>query len=193
MGLHCLFKKSQEEAMRFSSVVIVFSLLTAMHTQAATVFKCVDAKGKITFTQGNCPDNHALNDVVSAENPTISGSSAPSTMVQRRRAFAESSSQYSASSPSSGAGSSVTVVGASRERPPCDTGLNDRDLRTAKVRGQVVPGMDRKDIEQSMGNKEQKSQGGGGDYYASHNHKDATYISYDNNGCASRSYNYHRD
>lgn len=53
----------------------------AGHAHAASVFKCVDAAGKVTFTQQSCPDSHALDDVVSARNDKPSGSGAASRMA----------------------------------------------------------------------------------------------------------------
>ncbi|MGP0174186.1 DUF4124 domain-containing protein [Pseudomonas sp. NCHU5208] len=161
--------------------------------QAATVFKCVDAKGKVTFTQQNCPDNHALDDVVSAHNQTPSGSSAPTRMAQpSRHAAARQSPSAQGYMPdqAKGEGASVTVVGGSAERPPCSTGLSDRDLRTAKVRGEIVPGMSRKDVESMYGapNRDGHAHGAGASTYWNDKYLDQTTVGYDSNGCVRGSY-----
>ncbi|WP_367400459.1 DUF4124 domain-containing protein [Pseudomonas sp. MM227] len=55
------------------SLLALLCAITATAASGQTVFKCVDAAGKITFTaNANCPSHHALDDVVSARNPTIS-------------------------------------------------------------------------------------------------------------------------
>ncbi|WP_158541723.1 DUF4124 domain-containing protein [Pseudomonas sp. RIT411] len=161
-------------------------LLAADTSQAANVFKCVDAKGKITFTaQANCPDNHSLDDVVTARNPTISSEGEETVMAQRRIYRSPNRTYYGAPPPSVAATDGVTVVGASRIRPDCDTGLNDQDLRTAKVRGEIVPGMTRGQVASVQGDDPRRSRGGAGtDVKVSHDYKTATAVSYDRNGCA---------
>lgn len=66
----------------FKHVFIFGALAVFSQAQADTVFKCVDAAGKVTFTQNqNCPRSSALDDVVSAHNAAPSGSSAPVQMA----------------------------------------------------------------------------------------------------------------
>lgn len=178
------------------SVFLMCLLAGAMPAaQAATVFKCVDAKGKVTFTQQNCPDNHALDDVISARNQAPSGSSAPTKMaepVNRTQAQHYPSTQRYAQQPAQQAigGTSVTVVGGSAERSPCSTGLSDRDLRTAKVRGEIVPGMSRKDVESMYGtlNRDGHARGAGASTYWNDKYLDQTSVGYDSNGCVRGSY-----
>lgn len=169
--------------MRYLIFAVVFTAASTA-SQAATVFKCVDAKGKVTFTaQSNCPDNHALNDVVTASNPTISADGEETVMAKRRRR--SSTPAYYGQPPAEVASDGVTVVGASRARPDCDTGLNDQDLRTAKVRGEIVPGMTRGQVASVQGDDPRRSRGGAGtDVKVSHDYKSATAVSYDRNGCA---------
>lgn len=167
------------------------ALLGAGQAGAATMFKCVDAQGKITFTQANCPDNHQLDDVVSAHNAAPSGSSAPTQMAAPRRQRQvqpqETGQQYYPAEPSR---SGVTVVGGSVERAPCSTGLSDRDLRTAKVRGEVVEGMSRKDVESMYGkpNTDGHAQGAGSSTYFRDKYVQVTHVNYGKDGCTRSSY-----
>ncbi len=157
---------------------------------AASVFKCVDAKDKVTFTQQNCPDNHALDDVVSARNQAPSGTSAPSRMAEPARQATQyrSAERYTQQPAQQSRG--VTVVGGSAERAPCSTGLSDRDLRTAKVRGEIVPGMSRKDVESMYGkpNRDGHARGAGASTYWNDKYLDQTSVGYDSRGCVRGSY-----
>ncbi len=165
-------------------LIAVALLLVAGMSQAASVFKCVDAKGKITFTaHANCPDNHALDEVVSARNPTISSAGEETVMAERRVYRTHGQAYYGA--PPSTASGGVTVVGASRIRPDCDTGLNDQDLRTAKVRKEIVSGMTRSQVASIQNDDPRRGRGGAGtDVKVSSDYKSATAVTYDRNGCA---------
>lgn len=161
----------------------------AFESQAASVFKCVDAFGKVTFTQHNCPDASGLDDVVSAHNPRPSGSGQGTVMAVSPQAQSSGSYQQ-VSRPVQSSSSGVTVVGGSREKIPCDTGLSDRDLRTAKVRGEVVEGMSRKDVESMYGkpNSDGHAQGRGGSTYVRDRYVEVTHVNYGRGGCVSSSY-----
>lgn len=169
------------------SVLLLATFLTAAaNCQAATVFKCVDAKGKVTFTaQANCPESHALDDVFLVRNQTISAEGEETVMAEQRRTPLSSDKRYYGAPPRISGQGNLTVVGASRERPDCDTGLNDQDLRTAKVRGEIVPGMTRSQVASVQGDSPRRSRGGAGiDTRWSHDMNYATSVSYDRNGCA---------
>lgn len=61
---------------------ILAALLLSSQARAATIFKCVDEAGKVTFTKNaNCPRNSGLEDVVRAHNAAPSGSSEPARMA----------------------------------------------------------------------------------------------------------------
>lgn len=170
------------------SFLVMFCVFCAANAQAATVFKCVDAAGKTTFTQQNCPENHSLEDVVRARNPTISGSGPAARMA--RPVDGTSSLPSSISQPSQRATPRVNVVGASAPQPGCSTGLNDRDLRAAKVRGEVVTGMTRGEVESIYGspNRNPSTRGAGRSTYWNDKYLSATSVSYDRNGCVRSTY-----
>lgn len=175
----------------FRLALLLAGALISSHASAATIFKCVDAAGKVTFTKGqNCPDNTGLDDVVRAHNPKISGSSAPVQMAQPRT---QSRPTYSADhqleqqqAPRRG----VAVIGGSAPQVECNTGLSDRDLRTAKVRGEIVPGMSRKDVESIHGkpNRDGGARGAGTSTYWNDRYVDVTSVNYDAGGCVRSTY-----
>lgn len=172
--------------MRLPLIALCLALVVP-YAKAATVFKCVDAAGKVTFTQQNCPENNILDDVVSARNPTISGSGPATRMAE--------SSRVSGYAPPQGRQhqqprSKVSVVGASAPQAGCSTGLNERDLRTAKVRGEIVPGMSRQDVESIYGapNRNGAARGAGVSTYWNDKYLSATSVSYDRGGCVRSSY-----
>lgn len=175
----------------FRLVLLMASALVAGQAHAATIFKCVDAAGKVTFTKGqNCPDNTGLDDVVRAHNPRISGSSAPVQMAQPRIQSQPASGVTSPHVQHQPPRRGVAVVGGSAPRVECNTGLSDRDLRTAKVRGEIVPGMSRKDVESIHGkpNRDGSARGAGTSTYWNDKYVDVTSVRYDAGGCVRSTY-----
>lgn len=161
----------------------------ASQAQAATVFKCVDAAGKVTFTQQQCPEQSALHDVVRANNPTPSGSGQPTEMAPRpgsqrealRREFDQLVDDMRAPARQSAQG--VNVVGGDK---PCSTGMSERDERTAVVRKQAVQGMTRQQIESMYGKPDNTTTANGEVNYRYWNDQARTYTSvrFDQNGCS---------
>lgn len=84
----------------------------------------------------------------------------------------------------------MVVVGGSEERERCSTGLSDRDLRTAMVREEIVPGMSRKQIESMFGrpNDQVNSVGAGATTYWNDRYLKFFTVEYDANGCVTSSY-----
>ncbi|WP_324730974.1 hypothetical protein [Pseudomonas paeninsulae] len=63
-------------------IMVLAAAVLASQAHAASVMKCVDAAGKVTFVQNaNCPRGNTLSDMVSAHNAAPSGSSASSRMA----------------------------------------------------------------------------------------------------------------
>lgn len=170
---------------RFAAFASILLISAGAH--AAAVFKCVDEKGKVTFTaNANCPRGHDLQDVVSAHNAPPSGTG-PATLMAAPPA-ARSVQPGQGSGGLSGQG--YTVVGGSSGQSPCATGLSDRDLRTAMVRKEVVPGMTRDQIESMYGkpNRDGSARGAGATTYFNDKYVDVTSIRYDSSGCVRSSY-----
>lgn len=164
---------------------ILAVLLLSSQASAATIFKCVDAAGKVTFTKNaNCPGNTGLDDVVRAHNAAPSGSSAPMRMAT------PAAPAYTAQRPEQMPSKGPVVVGGSAPQRGCDTGLSERDLRTAKVRGEIVPGMSRKDVESMYGpaNRDGSARGAGTTTYWNDKYVDVTSVNYDAGGCVRSTY-----
>lgn len=89
------------------TMIILAAALLSSQLQAASVMKCVDAAGKVTFTQNqNCPRATELNSVVSARNAAPSGSSARVQMADPKKPR-----------PQKSGGQSFVVVGAHPPAP----------------------------------------------------------------------------
>lgn len=164
---------------------ILAALLLSSQAGAATIFKCVDEAGKVTFTKNaNCPRNSGLEDVVRAHNAAPSGSSAPVQMAT------PPAPAHTAQRPEQAPSKGPVVVGGSAPQRGCDTGLSERDLRTAKVRGEVVPGMSRKDVEGMYGpaNRDGSARGAGTTTYWNDKYVDVTSVNYDAGGCVRSTY-----
>lgn len=164
---------------------ILAALLLSSQASAATIFKCVDEAGKVTFTKNaNCPRNSSLEDVVRAHNAAPSGSSAPVQMAT------PSAPAHTAQRPEQAPSEGPVVVGGSAPQRGCDTGLSERDLRTAKVRGEIVPGMSRKDVESMYGpaNRDGSARGAGATTYWNDKYVDVTSVNYDAGGCVRSTY-----
>lgn len=172
--------------MRYLAAAAAICLLSGA-AQAASVFKCVDGNGKVTFTSNaNCPRGNDLTDVVSAHNAAPSGTGPATVMAKPERRQQRYHNSNSAPRQNQG----YTVVGGSADKTPCSTGLSDRDLRTAMVRKEVVPGMTRDQIESMYGkpNRDGAAHGGGTSTYYNDKYVDQTSVSYDSGGCVRSSY-----
>lgn len=169
-------------------IASLLCLLFIAEGHTATVFRCVDSSGRVTFTQQNCPESHSLEAAVSAYNPAPSGSSAPTQMAPTQQPAAVGRNDNQAASGRLG-NSSATGTGSSTRGVPCNTGLSERDLRTAKVRGEIVPGMSRKDVESMLGRpNDDAARGAGSSTYWKDKYVAATTVSYDANGCVRSTY-----
>lgn len=168
-------------------IVAVALLQGAAWAQADTIYKCTDAQGKVTFTKQSCPDNSA-GAQLSVENRRPSGSGDAALMAAPPL---EAATAPVAGNPAVAAGDGgVTVVGGSEARSACSTGLSERDLRTAMVRKEIVPGMSRPEIESMFGkpSRQPSAQGLGTVTYWNDRYLNYFSIDFDRNGCVSGSY-----
>ncbi|SDJ97200.1 protein of unknown function [Pseudomonas delhiensis] len=178
-------------------LVAVPLLFCAAWAQADTIYKCVDAQGKVTFTKQACPNGGNAGVELNVENRRPSGSGEGAVMaqpaLQAPPADHAPAGAYPAQPPATPApvgGTRVTVVGGSQERPGCSTGLSERDLRTAMVRKEIVPGMSRKEIEDMFGTPSDQASFHGPGSSTYWNDKDLNFfsINYDANGCVMNTY-----
>jgi len=159
-------------------LIMAAAAMLAIDAHAASVNKCVDAAGKITFTQQACPGGQQPDEVVRAHNPAPSGGTEVVEMVSPEwRSFNEPEPTRSQTK--------VTVVGGRDERT-CSTGLSERDERTATVRGQAMRGMNRAQIESIYGKPDTTSTANGRVNYRYWNARNREYVSirFDEYGCA---------
>lgn len=118
--------------------VLALLVTASPASQAATVYRCVDAAGHITYTLQGCPPDQQQQ-LQRADNPTPgSGSRVPMATVKTRKAKASGS-----------AGMGVVVVGERDDG--CGNLLSDQARREAKLHRQVRQGMSRADIESAFG------------------------------------------
>lgn len=170
-------------------LIIAGCLFAAFECQAATLYRCVDTAGKVTFTQQACPQGNAAGDAVTARNPTISGEPGVGNIDTEHRGehYPPTYQQHQyQQQPLTPPRSKVTVVGGSQPQAECSTGLNDRDLRTAMVRGEIVPGMTRKQVATMYGpvNRNAPARGAGVTTYWNDKYVSQTSVRYDQYGCA---------
>lgn len=180
-------------------LVAVPLLFCAAWAQADTIYKCVDGQGKVTFTKQACPNSaNSAGVELNVENRRPSGSGDAAVMAQPAQVEpsaeayvpAQAQAGQAPAQPAPAGGTRVTVVGGSDERPACSTGLSERDLRTAMVRKEIVPGMSRKEIESMFGNpsKQGSAYGAGASTYWNDKYVNFFSVNYDANGCVLNSY-----
>jgi len=125
---------------------------------AATLNKCDDGQGHITFTQQACADGSGGEQIkiVPATEGMVIGPppSAPLPMNDEVSRSGESAlPSHSASQPSDSGG--YTVVGA---EPASACGpMTEKEIRAATVRKQVLPGMQARDVQSAWGSPSRKS------------------------------------
>lgn len=193
------------------SLLIAGCLVSAFECQASTLYKCVDNAGKITFTQQACPQGNAPGDKIRVRNPTISSAPpidtpAPASTdelrelrtMQGQHTHEYHSEHYPPNyhqqqqqpAPAAPSRPRVTVVGGSQPQAECSTGLSDRDLRTAMVRGEIVPGMTRKQVASMYGpvNRNAPARGAGVTTYWNDKYVSQTSVRFDASGCAESSW-----
>lgn len=105
---------------------------------AGQVFKCVDSAGKVTFTQGNCPEKHDFDSVVEAKNVAPSGSGPAVKMATKKQPVAR------AAAPTRD-GQAYTVVGEQTGTPER---LKEKPERSTEPVYRSVPNQPRIVIEE---------------------------------------------
>lgn len=139
-------------------------------TIAASIYRCSDADGKLTFTQQGCPTDQAAL-VQEAANPTPgSGKAVPLAKPVKQRSRRDESSR------------SLTVVGTQDDG--CGNLITGTAKREALIKQRVLPGMTRADVESTLGSPDSvTSRNGKVQYrYSSQKGKTRT-VSFDQYGC----------
>lgn len=143
-----------------------FALLIS-HSEAANVYRCVDAAGHLTLTLQGCPiDQNA--EITQAINRTPgSGSAVPlaKSRPKRERQVNE-----------------LTVVGERDDG--CGNRLSASDRRSAVIGQQVRPGMTRADVESTLGKPDRvTSRNGKTQYHYKKNKSRSRSVSFDEHNC----------
>jgi hypothetical protein len=137
---------------------------------AATVSRCEDPQGRITFTSHGCPSQHSERPQT-ATNPPPGGGKAVIPMTgkpARTKQTAEGIRFASTGQRDDGCGNSLTAL----------------QKRQAIIRQAPRPGMTRKDVESALGRPDRTSQQNGQMRYHYKDHKGNTrQVSFDEHGC----------
>ncbi|MDA7086004.1 DUF4124 domain-containing protein [Pseudomonas sp. SA3-5] len=146
-------------------------LLCPLPLMASTVFRCEDGNGHVTFTLRGCPAGHTLY-LQDAYNATPgSGKPTPlakSTKPSRRKVAKKTS----------------TLVVVGEQQDGCGNLVTGSERRTAIVKQQIRSGMNRSDVESSLGTPDRvSSQNGQTRYHYRDQQGNSRQVSFDENGC----------
>ncbi|HCJ31101.1 MAG TPA: hypothetical protein DHV63_17840 [Pseudomonas sp.] len=151
-----------------SCCALIFS---STPTLAASVYRCVDEAGNLTFTRQGCPANQAAQ-IQETLNPTPSSGKAVPLAKPRaqRKTFKD------------GTMKPLTIVG--EQDDGCGNRITGSARRNAMVSRQVHPGMTRADIESIFGTPDTVTSRNGQMQYRYSSDKGRTQtISFDEHGC----------
>ena len=160
-GLHCV-----------AFCVIALSSCGAL---GATVFRCEDLQGHVTFTLQGCPTEQAqyLQD---AYNPTP-GSGKPTPLAK-----APKSSRSKTKAKETSEADGLVVVGEKQDG--CGNRVTGSERREAVIKQQIRSGMTRDDVESSLGTPDRISrQNGQTRYHYRDPQGNTRQISFDEAGC----------
>ncbi|MBS7663138.1 DUF4124 domain-containing protein [Pseudomonas lalucatii] len=156
---------------RLRCFALCATLLCPSPLLAATVFRCEDPGGHITFTLQGCSEAQDLQ-LHRAHNPTP-GSGQPVPLAQTGKTT-RTRSQAKPSAP--------LVVG--EQGDGCGNRVTGSARRTAMIRQQVLAGMTRSDVESALGKPDKIStQNGRTRYHYRDREGSSRQISFDDAGC----------
>nr|WP_298139624.1 DUF4124 domain-containing protein [uncultured Pseudomonas sp.] len=152
--------------------VIAMASTTA---QAATVFRCEDRQGNVTFTRQGCPVEQAQY-LQEAYNPTP-GSGKPIPLAQTARASHSKAKGKATSEPNG-----LIVVGEKQDG--CGNRVTGSARREAVIKQQIRSGMTLEDVESSLGTPDKISrQNGQTRYHYRDQQGNSRQVSFDEAGC----------
>ncbi|MFZ3184069.1 MAG: DUF4124 domain-containing protein [Pseudomonas sp.] len=148
-------------------------LYSSNPTLAASVYRCEDDSGHITFTLQGCATNQKLQ-VQNADNPRP-GDGKPVLLAKSKKHPRRSKAQKNQ-------GQQLVVVGEHQDG--CGNKLTGASRRTAMIGQQVRSGMTLKDIESALGKPDKISnQNGQMRYLYRDKEGNSKQVSFDENGC----------
>ncbi|MES2820353.1 MAG: DUF4124 domain-containing protein [Pseudomonadota bacterium] len=146
-------------------------LCLALELPAATVFRCEDSAGHITFTAQGCPNSHSQT-LQNAHNPSP-GSGKPVPLASPQRMQTRRAAKGNPP---------LVVVG--EQDDGCGNRLSGSARREAMIRQEVRPGMTLRDVESSLGKPDKiSSQNGQIRYQYRSPEGRSRQVNFDENGC----------
>jgi hypothetical protein len=151
-----------------SCCALLFSIAP---TFAASIYRCSDAAGNITFTRQGCPIDQTAQAQEATNLTPSSGKAVPMAKpIARRKTQRERATQ------------SLIVVGTQDDG--CGNSISGSARRDALIKQQVLPGMTRTEIESTFGTPDSvSSRNGQVQYRYSSDKSRKRTISFDENGC----------
>lgn len=159
----------------FAALLAAALLYPIEDSSAASVFRCIDADGHITFTRHGCATDQEQH-LQDARNHTPSSGKAIPLADPGRRA--------TAASPSSG---EVVIVG--QQDDGCGNLLTSSEKRQAIIRKEVRRGMSRADVENSLGKPDRVTSSNGQQRYHYREKRkggSSRQVSFDEAGCVKK-------
>lgn len=145
--------------------------ITSTPTMGATIYRCADQAGHLTFTRHGC-STHETSQVADAVNPTPSSGRAVPLAKPKKKA------STSSRQPADG----LTVVGERDDG--CGNLISARERRKAVIARKVMTGMNRSDIESMFGTPDKAAGRDGRVQYRYSGDKETTRtINFDEHGC----------
>lgn len=153
----------------------LYLLPILIHTNAtaATVFRCEDQQGRVTFTLQGCPQEQSQQ-LQTADNPTP-GTGKPVPMATTRQAQRSDKEK---------AAKEIVVV--AEHQDGCGNQLSASARRKAIVQQQMRSGMTKADVESALGRPDKvNSQNGQTRYQYNDRNGRTRSVTFDENGCVS--------
>jgi hypothetical protein len=147
-------------------------LYPAIDIQAATVLRCEDAKGHVTYTLHGCPTD-ANQDLQEAYNPTPGqGKAVPLAKTKKTRNQAKGKKKEE----------QLVVVGTKQDG--CGNKLTSSERRRAVIRQQIRGGMTQRDVESTLGKPDKVTSNDGQTRYHYADEKgNKRQVTFDEYGC----------
>jgi hypothetical protein len=147
---------------------------------AASVYRCEDSNGHLTYTLQGCASNQRLQ-VQNADNQRP-GSGKPIPLAKEAKQTKPSKHKTARSKKAKHAQQALVVIGEHQDG--CGNQVTGSARRTAMINGQVRSGMPLKDVERALGKPDKiTSQNGQMRYLYRDRDGNSKQVSFDENGC----------
>lgn len=159
----------------FAALLAAALLYPIEDSSAASVFRCVDADGHITFTRHGCATDQEQHLQDARNHTPSSGKAIPLADPGRRATTASASS------------SEVVIVG--QQDDGCGNLLTSSEKRQAIIRKEIRRGMSRADVENSLGKPDRVTASNGQERYHYREKRkggSSRQVSFDEAGCVKK-------